>query len=247
MLRHAALALALALLAGCATQLPVGEVDEGRITPFSSAQPGGAVPHPWRALTLSRFKRATQYVLVEGPNGAVVEARAEGSASGLMHPLRVDLAATPWLSWRWRVDQLIAAADNAQAHLEDSPARIIVAFAGDMRSLPLEDQMLADQVRILTGQEMPYATLMYIWENRAPVGSIIANAHSSRVKMVVAASGTTGLGAWQRIAANVREDYRRAFGAEAPPVKYIGVMTDTDNTGTSARAMYGDLAFLAGP
>ncbi|MCC7115602.1 MAG: DUF3047 domain-containing protein, partial [Burkholderiales bacterium] len=37
-------------------------------------------------------------------------------------------------------------------------------------------------------------------------------------------------------------DWRAAFGGEAPPIAGIAIMTDTDNTGETARSWYGDIA-----
>ena len=71
-------------------------------------------------------------------------------------------------------------------------------------------------MKALTGYEMPCETLMYIWENRAPVGTVIANQHTSRVKMIVAESGKVQLGEWREEVRNVYEDYKRAFGEEPP-------------------------------
>ena len=62
--------------------------------------------------------------------------------------------------------------------------------------------------------------------------------------MIVADSGSGRLGAWQDEARNVYEDYRRAFGEEPPLIKSIAIMTDTDNTGEHAHALYGDIVFM---
>jgi hypothetical protein len=61
--------------------------------------------------------------------------------------------------------------------------------------------------------------------------------------MVVAGSGQKDLGRWHEERVNLLEDYRRAFGEEPPRVKSVGVMTDSDNTGTRAEAYYGDIRF----
>jgi hypothetical protein len=38
-------------------------------------------------------------------------------------------------------------------------------------------------------------------------------------------------------------DYRAAFGEDPPPINGVAIMTDTDNTGESATAYYGDIVF----
>jgi hypothetical protein len=121
----------------------------------------------------------------------------------------------------------------------------VLFFDGDVEGLPLEERAFFDRIRIVTGQQLPYATLMYIWENRARAGSIIPNPHTGRIQMVVAESGSTRTSTWKLEMQNVYEDYKRAFGEEPGRIKAIGIMTDTDNTGQSVEAYYGDIAFLS--
>ena len=78
---------------------------------------------------------------------------------------------------------------------------------------------------------------MYIWSNKVPVGTVIPNPRTNRVQMVVASSGPGGVGAWQSLSRNVREDYKRAFGEEPGRLQAYGVLTDTDNTGESVAGL----------
>ena len=171
---------------------------------------------------------------------------ASSSASGLIHPLDLDSAEYRLLQWRWKVDQLIANADNTQKQTEDSPVRLIVSFAGDMDALDFGDRMFFDQIKAFTGEQLPYATLMYIWENRAPLGTVIPNRHTSRIKMIVAESGRDKLGEWREETRDVYADFERAFGEKPGRIIAVGIMTDTDNTGENTHAYYGDIAFKRG-
>ncbi len=239
------LATALLILAGCATPpSPPLTVPDPVVGKFSSVGPGEMLPSGWQVWQLSAAKKPTRYRLVADGGRTVVKASAQGSASGLSYRLRVDLNRHPLLHWRWKVPSLIAAADNTLRHAEDSPVRLIVTFDGDRTRLPFEERLFAQQFKLFTGKELPYATLMYIWENRMPRGSVIPNAHTARVKMIVAESGPAHVGQWRAQTRNVLEDYRRAFGEAPPPVRSIAIMTDTDNTGASVDAFYGDIAFL---
>ena len=238
--------LVVAGLSGCAvveqTAVPPAAPESG-VANFSSAPAGGEWPGGWRAWTLSRFKKPTHYRLVKDDGRTVVRAESDAYASGLVHSARVDPRQFPLLKWRWKVNKLIAGADNARRDTEDAPVRIIIAFDGDHSRLSFEDRIFFSQVRMMTGQQMPYTTLMYIWENRAPVGTVIPSRHTSRVRMIVADSGASHLGTWRQQSRNVYEDYRRAFGEDAPMIKSVAIMTDTDNTGTQVAAYYGDIAF----
>jgi hypothetical protein len=239
---------AAALVAGCAIApveqaLPPPIVTLNYVTNFSENLPGKDMPDGWRQWTLSKFKKPTQYVLVDDAGKTVVKASAEASASGLVHPLALDPQVYRLLQWRWKVADLIATADNTRKNTEDSPVRVVVSFDGDVDSLDLDDRIFFDNVRLATGQQLPYATLMYIWENRAPLGSVLPNLHTSRIKMIVAESGRDKVGSWQEVTRNILEDYKRAFGEEPGRIISIAIMTDTDNTGENAHAYYGDITF----
>ena len=235
---------ALFILSGCATTAePPMEIALPYVKLFSENEPGDALPNGWKVWTLSRFKKSTEYKLVDTEGRTAVKAQAAASASGLVHQLDLDPQMYPLLSWQWKVEDLIKTADNTTKQFEDSPVRVVVSFAGDMDSLPLDDRMFFDNVRLMTRQQMPYATLMYIWENRAAHDKVLPNLHTSRIKMIVAESGREKVGQWQDITRNVYEDYKRAFGEEPGRITAIAVMTDTDNTGESARAWYGDIVF----
>ena len=186
-IRSTAIAAALLLSAGCSVMPEAPEVVAlPQVRSFSSHPEGESLPPGWQPWVLSRFKRSTAYKLVNEQGRTVVRARAESSASGLIHPLKLDPQTYPVLHWHWKVEDLIQKADNTQKHLEDSPVRLVVSFGGDMDKLNIHDRMFFDNVRLLTGQQMPYATLMYIWENRAPRVTVIDNRHTSRIKMIVA-------------------------------------------------------------
>jgi hypothetical protein len=60
------------------------------------------------------------------------------------------------------VVDLITGADNQTAG--GRPARLMLFFDGDRARPP--EQMLMETAHLLTGQELPFATLMYVWENR---------------------------------------------------------------------------------
>jgi len=239
-----------ALAAGCAT-IAERQQPETVVLPyvnsFSDSRPGDDAPQGWENWTLSKFKKATQYQLVDEAGRTVVKASAYASASGLVHRLKLDPNAYPLLSWRWKVTDLIATADNTQKHTEDSPVRVVVSFDGDIGKLPFDDRIFFDNIRALTGQQLPYAMLMYIWENRVPKGTVIPNLHTSRIKMIVAESGRDKVGGWQEVTRNVVEDFKRAFGEKPGTVTAIGIMTDTDNTGENVHAYYGDIVFRRVP
>jgi hypothetical protein len=61
--------------------------------------------------------------------------------------------------------------------------------------------------------------------------------------MIVVESGASRLNHWVQEARNIYADYKAAFGKEPPFISGVAVMTDSDNTGESATAFYGDIIF----
>ena len=241
-----------ALVAACASAPPAPPPSAQRPSasgtvhdpaPFSTAPALDVLPPGWKPYRLARFKKPTQYQLVPLDGTVAMRAQADASASGLQFDLTVDVKEFPWLTWHWKVPELINGANNTLHQVEDSPARVIVTFEGGREKLPEAEQINYDLAKAMTGNELPYATLMYIWENQLPEGAVIDHHFSTRVKMIVAGSGRKDLGRWHEERVNVLEDFRRAFGEEPPRVRAVGIMSDSDNTGGHAVAYFGDIRF----
>lgn len=238
------------LCTGCAHR-PAPQADaEREVAPpaslvvghFSAAPPGSEWPPEWTPLTFPSIERHTRYRLVSDPTGQVLRADATSSASALMRELQVDLGAYPVLEWRWRVDNVLQRADIRTREGDDYPARLYVTFAHDESSITFTDRVAFS----LTGRMPPRAAINYVWDTHAPAGTVVPNAYTDRVRMIVVESGNARVGDWITYRRNLAEDFRKAFGYEPPPVSGIAVMTDTDNTGEKATAFYGDIFLRAG-
>jgi hypothetical protein len=214
------------------------------VPPFSSGRPGAALPSGWTRVVLTDRKKETRYDLVDDQGTVVLHAVAEAAATGLGVHVNFDLRSAPMMSWRWKVAGLIKTADPRATSKEDSPVRIVLEFDGDKSKLGLGDRSVFAFSKGLSGRELPYATLMYVWANQIPAGTVVQNPRTSRVQMIVASSGEGGVGAWQTLTRNVMEDFRKAFNEEPGALMAVGVLTDTDNTGETTEAWYGDIRFL---
>ena len=212
---------------------------------FSAAHPGGAMPEAWQPFTFARIHRHTRYSLVADDSGTAVKAEADASASGLIRLLDVDPAALPLLEWRWKVESLPAKSDPTRKKGDDYAARIYVAFRFDPARASMAQRAKHAMAKAIYGEDVPNAAINYIWATATPVGTVLANAYTDRVRMIVVRSGAADLGRWVRERRNVYEDYRRAFGEAPPPISGIAIMTDTDDTAGRAVAFYGDIVLEA--
>lgn len=211
---------------------------------FSAETARNGLPQGWRFYRIAPYKSNTVYRLENYQGRTVLSANAKTSASGLVVNLRPRSAQNLWLRWEWRAAGSIPDADNAEQSLDDSPLRILVAFDGNKSNLPLKEKMNFEMANLISGQEMPYATLMYIWSGKTPVNTVLNNAHTSRIKMIVVDSGWGSINEWRKHERDLAADYQLAFG-EAPG-KIIGValLTDTDNTKSEIRSLYGDIELI---
>lgn len=233
------------LAAAVAALAPTGAFAQARIDVmrFSALQAGAPLPVELKAYALENQPRHTAYALVADEGRTVLRARADASSSGIIRELRADPATHPILAWRWKATRLVAKGDLATREGDDYAARLYVTFDLDTALLGAADRMRIGLARMVYGPRVPVAALCYVWDGRAPVGTIVPNAYTDRVRMVVADSGPAKLGAWVSHERDVAADFRKAFAMEAPAVNAVIVSTDTDNSGESVETYYGDISF----
>ncbi len=130
---------------------------------------------------------------------------------------------------------------------DDSPARIVVSFDGDHDKLDFGDRLFYNQFRLFTGQQLPYAALMYVWGSQTPKDGIVPNKHTTRIKLIVVESGREKLGQWLDARRDVVADFRRAFGEEPGRIVSVGILTEADAADRTLDVYYGDLAFSSKP
>lgn len=210
-------ALAVAALAPAALVPSVA----GAAGAFSAARPGAGPPPGWRVWTFQRIAVRTRYELIGQAGTVVLRAESRAGASGLLRPLAADPRRTPALAWRWQATALPRGADLRRRAGDDCAARLFVLFEGK-------------------------TALAYAWATGLPAGTELPNAYTRRVRTLVVDSGSAGLGRWRAHRRDLVRDYRRAFGADPPPIEAVALMTDADDTRSHAAALYGDIALLPG-
>jgi len=170
------------------------------------------------------FEGHTNYSLVENGNVTVLKAESRASASGLINRTRIDLAKTPFLNWRWKVDKSLYRLAETLKEGDDFAARIYIIVDGGVffwKTLALN----------------------YVWSSSQSINALWDNPFTSNAKMIAVQTGNKNSNQWQTEKKNVREDFRRAYGKDIRIIDAIAIMTDTDNSGQKATAYYGDIYF----
>jgi hypothetical protein len=220
-MRASFIAASALLLAGCASVPP-------------------ATTDGWHPVRLPG-KAATRYEPVLKDGRPAVLAAADRSASLWRRHVEPPQATPGEVSFSWWAQSLLERASVADVDREDATARVVFGFGGDHARLPLRARMSFDLAEALTGERPPYATLMYVWDATAPVGSVIVNPRSDRIRKIVVDSGPQGLRRWRDHRRDLAADFRLAFAEEPGPLRSVALMTDSDNTRGRARTWYGEV------
>lgn len=246
---RAALALALALgLAGCGLLPPADDDTEERLGASDWAresQPDGtAQALPW---THQRFgqRKATRYRPRMHQGRPAVLADSDNANSVLRQRLG-GVAVRPGdrVAFSWLVPELNPEADLREPDTDDVIACIVLAFDGDRDRLGARDHLLSELVLLVTGEPLPYATLLYVWDPHLPVGTVTPGHHSARVRALVVESGPGRTGRWLDYERDIDADFRQAFGEAPGPLINLGVMTDSNHTGHHSQAWFGPLRLI---
>ena len=214
---------------------------------FSSLPHGDRWPAGWDLIRPNPDAPPTRFRLEADGGTTVLRADAEHSMAGLSKKVRVDLGRLPYLCWRWKIAAPLVKADLRTRKGDDYAARVYVLFDYDTERLPLGERLKLGTLKNLFGVDIPAAALNYVWDNRYPVGTVALNAYTDRARMWVLRSGKGEAGAWVAEARNLKDDFRRAFGEDAPAAVAVVVASDTDNTGEKATAWFADIRFAANP
>ena len=214
-----------------------------RVADFSQLQAGAPVPAPWRLAKL-RSVAPTEFSIAAVAGQTALRMTANNAAAALYRPLRADPTATPMLHWRWRVDEPVAGADIRRKTGDDLPARLYLMFDYPLARLPLIEQGKIRLARAVAGEMVPAASLCYVWDATLPAGTTFWNPYSNRVRVIVLRSGPRQVGRWVSEERDIAADFRAAFGEAPPPVSGIALGADTDQTGGSARAWFGDIQLM---
>ena len=209
------------------------------LQPFSSAT---SLAPDWEVLKFPNIDHMTEYRLVQDDGEQVVMASTDGGASGLIARIRVEPEQQLILRWRWKISSVYENGDARSKKGDDYPARIYVAFEFEADKAGFFERAKRKAAALVFREELPGNALNYIWANKLEKGALVPNPFTDTTMMLAVESGNAKAGQWVTAERDIVADYREAFGAEPPSIVGIAIMSDSDNTGESASAWYGDVS-----
>ena len=173
------------------------------------------------------FKNRVLYIVKPKHEGGYLLAKSKEACSGLLYRIKFYAKKFPMISWKWKVTKFPekgkgAGAKGGWIEKDDYAARVYVIFP--------------------SWYFMHIKCIEYIWDESLPEGTIITSPHFRNIKLIVVETGKENIGQWVFEKHNIYEDYKKAFGRA--PSGYVGgiaLMTDTDNTLSTAEALYKDI------
>ena len=168
---------------------------------------------------------STHYQIVTLNNERVLKAESHSSASGIFKEQRIDLLKTPYLNWRWRIENRLGKLDEQSKSGDDYSARIYVLIDGGWAFWKTK-------------------AINYVWANNTKKDAVWPNAFAGKSAMMIAIrSKEDQTGTWYQEKRNVLDDLKQQFGSDIRYIDGVALMTDTDNAKGNAIAYYGDIYF----
>ena len=120
---------------------------------------------------------------------------------------------------------------------DDAALKVCVLFEHALDRVPFVERTVLRLARRVSGEDLPAATVCYVWDSAQAAGLQGANPYSRRVRFISLQGLGSPLGQWQSEARDVAQDFARLFadewptGAEPPSVRAVLIGADSDNTG----------------
>ena len=160
--RRGAVLAALALLPAWLGAWTAPAASAATLAPIEAAGEG-QTGSPWQPVGLPQQSLPrTRYSPVQLDGQPALRLSADGSYGHLVHAWPAGQALSR-LQWQWRLDQPNPAADLRQKAGDDNPVKVCVLFNAPLDSVPFVERQLLRLARARSGQDLPAATLCYLW------------------------------------------------------------------------------------
>ncbi len=177
------------------------------------------------------FKGRVLYTVELGQEGGHLSAKSESTCSGLLYKISFNPEKLPMISWQWMVMKFPEKTKVNEVPPDKNKGK-------DKGWIEKDDYAARVYVIFPSSNFKKTKSIEYIWDEDLPEGTILTSPYFKNIKLIVVKSGKN-IGQWMYEEHNIYEDYKKAFG-KAPTawVGAIALMTDTDNTVSTAEALY---------
>lgn len=207
----------------------------------------GSAPQAWRFVGFPKAKAnlpPTRFELAQVQGERALKVSTQASYGSWVHDTPKVKAGV--LQWRWRLDQALSGGQREPDILtnagDDAALKVCVLFDHPLDRVPFLERTQLRLARSLSGEDLPAATLCYVWDSVHPAGLRGVNPYSQRVRFITLQGRQSPLAQWQTESRDVSADFAQLFadelpqGAAVPWVRAVLIGADSDNTGTQSVA-----------
>jgi len=132
----------------------------------------------------------------------------------------IDLDSHGVVSWKWKVSQHPKGGDVRKGRTDDQAIQVLLAFEGKY-------------------------IISYIWDPAAPVGYTKDSSIPFLVaqKVIVLQSGEDKLDEWFEIRRDVKADFKKLYGKDAPELKGVAIQINSQHTDSKCESFLSPISF----
>lgn len=196
------------------------------ITDFSKKELTKGEPMGWKTHKgiCREIKNRIMPKIVQAERRKALYINAHNNGSILFKPVHRNSKDYPFLSWNWKISNILPESREKEVGGDDYPAAVCIVYGKTFLSIPYW-----------------YRILIYVFGNNLSVGERFKNPCEGRAAMIVVQSGGRDAGKWLSYKVNHYQDYKQEFGGEPPKIIYVGIQTNADRTHGKVEAWYSDI------
>jgi len=173
------------------------------------------------------FSGNTEYSLSHEQDETALLAISKNTASAFYKKIAIDLTKTPYLNWSWKKLSTLNPGDENKKQGDDFVARVYVVKDGGLLLWKTK-------------------ALNYVWSFTHKKNAQWDNPFvGNKARMIAMRDQQDEENKWFTEKRNIVEDFKQQFAIDITEIDGVAIMTDTDNSGGEASAMYGDIFFTA--
>ena len=188
---------------------------------------------PWHVVGLpQQTKPFTRFSVVTLDGQRALRVEAHLSYGNLVHAVLED-PGKHRLSWRWRLDEPLTGTDLRKKDGDDTAIKVCAMFELASSALPFVERQVLRIARLRSGETLPSASVCYVWDSKLAPGTVLTNAFTRRIRLIVLRGPEAPLHTWLSEQRDVWADVLKVFADEAeavPPLVGVAIGADADNT-----------------
>jgi hypothetical protein len=160
------------------------------------------------------------------------------------------------LQWRWRLDVPLSGgkrrADLLSKAGDDAALKVCVMFDHPLGNIPFLERTVLRIARSVSGENLPAATVCYVWDSAGPALREGVNPYTRRVRFISLQGRNSPLTRWISESRDVAQDFVTLFADELPlgalrpsaalpPVTTVLIGADSDNTASRSEGWVADM------